>query len=619
MIQSFQPLIQPDQISSKVNRFAASPRLGELLNRCFDSDILPSRQRFPRRFSREDIFAGLYSSERSWKDEIDFAPDETERHEKYLDYLFWKSDIDNPMICVIGPVGSGKSTLVDFYLRCYCAQDGSHQEEFEQKLVIYFDAGVVQDNTDFYHLFFLAIQASVRKQCEDRHFDVDATISRRATSPNNVREWVWAAFEELSRVAGRKDSSSPFKYIALAVDNLDQTPPTVQIRAITEVEQWINNPLIRLWRVFLPLWPSTFSYLRNHRFNMLRGVTVFEVGPINSAALVENHEAAIARQLEMTFPNPAQAARDPALDFISSMTAFARERLLHRIVALSHGSLRLLLSLWGGFLRSSVAHDIWRQQTSDPGSTRGFEYELLDGLLTGSSEVLNQRRHRVANLFAMGHAHARPRDLLIGPHTMFLVQQGLRRHTSLSETLEHLGYAPANIRDTIVALSGFNILHLTPTSRHDSIEYELHDQVIREYLDIIWEPAYVDNIAMVTPVDPALRPRMFKTRGDVPDDFVRRVETSLVFLGFLRDCEESFCNAKYLRPGVDPQNFQDTLAKLKLRSIWRGMAISYRARLAHLRRGGYLPKIETNWWDRVLHDCPLFQDLDQASEFLVPA
>jgi hypothetical protein len=201
---------------------------------------------------------------------------------------------------------------------------------------------------------------------------------------------------------------------------------------------------------------------------------------------------------------------------------------------------------------------------------------------------------------------------------MFLVQQGLRRHTSLSETLEHLGYAAANIRDTIVALGAFNILHLTPTARHDSIEYELHDPVIREYLDIIWEPAYVDNIAMVTPVDPALRSRMFKTRGDVPDDFVRRVETSLVFLGFLRECEESFCNAKYLRPGVDPQDFQDMLAKLKLRSIWRGMAISYRARLAHLRRGGYLPKIETSWWDRVLHDSPVFQDLDQASEFLVP-
>jgi hypothetical protein len=614
MLRSYKPLIHPDHISSQVNLFAASPRIGELLKRCFDSDILPSRQRFPRRFSRSDIYSGLYSTEREWRDSIEFAPGEAERHEKYLDHLFWEPTLENPMICVVGPVGSGKSTLVDFYLRCYCAEDGSHREEFDEKLVIYFDAGVVQDNTDFYHLFFLSIQASVRKQCLDRHFDIDAAISRRPTSPNNVREWVWAAFEELSRVASRQQSAPPFKYIALAVDNLDQTPPTVQIRAITEVEQWLNNPLIKLWRVFLPLWPSTFSYLRNHRFNMLRGVTVFEVGAINSQALVENHESAIAEQLGASGSNHDQQA----LDYLSTMTQFAGKRLLARIVALSHGSLRLMLSLWGGFLRSLVAHDIWRQLRADPDSTRGYDYELLDGLIVGADLVLNQRRHRVANLFALGHAHARPRDVLIGPHAMFLMEEGLKGHASLSETLEQLGYARSNIRDTVVAFAAFNILHLTPTPRHDLIEYELHAPVIHEYSDMIWEPAYIDNIAMVTPVDPALHSRMFKTRADVADDFTRRVETTLEFLEFLRDCEQTFCKAKHLRPGVDPHTFAETLEKLKLRSLWRGMAGSYRNRLTKLWRGGYLPRIEPSWWDRVLHDSPIFRQIEQAGEFLVP-
>jgi hypothetical protein len=96
------------------------------------------------------------------------------------------------------------------------------------------------------------------------------------------------------------------------------------------------------------------------------------------------------------------------------------------------------------------------------------------------------------------------------------------------------------------------------------------------------------------------------------------VETTLVFLGFLRDCEESFCSARNLRPGVDGKAFRETLAKLRLRCLWRGMASSYRERLQSLRRGGYLPKVEPSWWDKVLHEAAVIQDLDKASDVLVP-
>jgi hypothetical protein len=418
----------------------------------------------------------------------------------------------------------------------------------------------------------------------------------------------------LSRAAGRHDSAAPFKYIALAVDNLDQTPPTVQIRAITEVEQWLDNPLIQLWRVFLPLWPSTFSYLRNHRFNMLRGVKVFEVGPLNSDALVTNHRSAIEYHLKASNSN----LDHQAIEYVSEMTVFAKKRLLGRIVALSHGSLRLMLSLWGGFLRSVIAHSIWRQWKADPDSPRGYEYELLDALIVGPCDALNQRRHRIANLFAMGHAHDRPRDLLIGPHAMFLMHQGMNRQSSLSETLLGLGYAPNNIRDAILAFSAFNILHLVPSSRIGSSEFELHDPVIAEYVDLIWEPAYIDNIAMVTHVDPSLRSQMHKTRGDRTEDFTRRVETTLVFLQFVRSCEESFRDPSQLRPGVDPAEFRMSLTKLQIRSLWRGMAVAYRARLTSLRRGGYLKNVDPAWWSKTLNDHPLFLDIEKTDELLTP-
>ena len=89
--------------------------------------------------------------------------------------------------------------------------------------------------------------------------------------------------------------------------------------------------------MFLPLWPSTFSYLRNHRFNMLRGVKVFEIGPLDSDALVTNHQSAIEYHVRSSTANLDQQA----IRYIAEMTQFAKETsACDRIVALSHGSLR---------------------------------------------------------------------------------------------------------------------------------------------------------------------------------------------------------------------------------------------------------------------------------------
>ncbi len=619
---SFSPLIHPDHIESRVNSYAASPAISELLNRCFDSDILPSRASHPRRFSQAEIYANLYTSKREWHDPVNFDPEGIDRHENYLDHLFWDAQPANPVVCVVGPVGSGKSTLVDYYLRCHCPNHGQRSDEFDKKLIIQFDSRDIQDNTDFYHLFFLYTQSSIRTQCSQRSFDIDAAIKRRPTQPNNVREWVWAALEEMSRVATREAGSAPFQYIVLVVDNLDQTPPTVQIRAITEVEQWLLNPQVRIWRVVLPLWPSTFSYLRNHRFNMLRGVHVFRLGALNTDTLIANQERVFEDKLRASSATLARQASD----YLSEITQFAKTRLLDRILGLSHGSLRLMLSLWGGFLRSEAAHSIWRQWRMNTESSRGYEYELLDALIVGEYESLNQRTHRIANLFTMGHAHARPRDLLIGPHAMFLMAQGFHRQRTLTDALVRLGYSSENIQDAIDACGAFNILHQVP-AQGGVVEYEIHDSVIQEYVGqqhagrdrpgMIWEPAYVDNVAKVTPVDPSLLPKMRKTRGDWPDDFTDRVETTLLFLSFLRGCEDSFRDPKQLRPGVDPAGFRESLEKIRIPCLWRGMAVAYRNRLSALKQGGYLKNVDPRWWAQILGH-PVFLDVDKADVNLNP-
>jgi hypothetical protein len=110
---------------------------------------------------------------------------------------------------------------------------------------------------------------------------------------------------------------------------------------------------------------------------------------------------------------------------------------------------------------------------------------------------------------------------------------------------------------------------------------------------------------------------MRKTRGDWAEDFTDRVETTLVFLNFLRGCEESFRDSKLLRPGVDPVGFRETLEKIRTPCLWRGMAAAYRNRLAALRQGGYLKNVDQRWWTQTL-GAPFFADIDKAEPSLTP-
>ena len=91
------------------------------------------------------------------------------------------------------------------------------------------------------------------------------------------------------------------------------------------------------------------------------------------------------------------------------------------------------------------------------------------------------------------------------------------------------------------------------------IEYELHDPVIAEYLQLLSEPAYLDDVAIVTPVERSFRESMYRTRGDRPEDFPARVESSISFLRFLRDSEDRFRDPDQLRPGVDHDAFREAL------------------------------------------------------------
>src|SRR4051812_8683151 len=81
-----------------------------LLHLCFRSDILPDRADHPK-FEESEIFGNLYLSNRTWKDRIE-EPKTAHPHETLFDALFWDETFPRRPLCILGIVGSGKSTLI---------------------------------------------------------------------------------------------------------------------------------------------------------------------------------------------------------------------------------------------------------------------------------------------------------------------------------------------------------------------------------------------------------------------------------------------------------------------------------------------------------------------------
>jgi hypothetical protein len=611
MSMSYTALVQ--SYTAQRNPLCRPFEIDRLIHRCFRSDILPDRADYPR-FHDSEIFGDLYLTRRGWKDRIE-EPKTDHPHETLLDALFWDDSFPRRPLCILGMVGAGKSTLIDYYLRCFCPTRGNRNAEFDKKLILHFDARTIRDNTDFYHRFFLFLQSEMRNKCLERGFDLDEAVRRRPTQPQNVRQWVHAALEELTRVPSKSPvtlSTSPFSFIVLVVDNLDQSSIDVQIRAITEVEQWLRTPSIRLSRVILPMWPSTFRKLQNHQFNLLHGARVFEIGPIDTHDLLANRERASREYLERHSPQCSAAV----IAYIAHMTQLAKERLLPRIKAIAHENLRLMLSLWESLLCGDTAYRIWKQSKQNPESRRTFDYELLDALLVGTNDALDHDEHRIANLFAMGAGRVRPRDLLIGHHALQLLAQDRHTQVDLHQALRSLGYSETNIGVVEKSLLTFNFFHEEPAFGK-KIEYEIHEDVVQEYLALRFEPAYVDNVAMVTPVDPKYLSRMSKTRGDRPDDFTRRVGTTLAFLEFVRECEDQFRDPK-LVANTTAEPFVKALESLKLVCLWKHMALRYQDRLIGLKESGYLRTIDPGWWESTLEN-PLLIQAKEAPESLGPS
>ena len=636
----------------------------EAFSHLFAENILPSGL---QKFRRED--APLYVNRRELSSKPDGFPTSDLQQfcvEAELHQIFWDPEHHN-LVFIEGAVGCGKSTLIDYYLRCYCPDDPERRKDFDRKLIISIDLRSVRTTTQFEERFYPKIREAIRAfyhqrgegqdlDSEDSYvlwdpiFAWDSNIHKMAIGSKDMlqyraelvalrqaqlplrerdKEWVNLALKRISEKLA-KNAFVPFSFLVLCMDNLDQSPFEIQEQAIATVRDWIKQG-IRLWQVYVPLWPQSLVHMLRNVSPLPRYHRV-PVGCLASEEVMERRsESALTRivssgkslrlERKAEMGGPVEFTNAELLAFVRDSLRLGRDRFTPFLNDLAGESTRRSLMCWEIILSSNTLQNHFESglrlvrlgQQKDVFRSTGV-YALIDALLTGKHKAHHGMENPIANLFHVVPNPESERDILLGCHMLILMRRGIDSRTHMEEYLSALGYSPDKIR---LALLTFHRKYFFEwASEHSHDLFVLHARVVRAHLSLICDPflspAYADNMALVTPVERGVLELMKETNSYDPQMFIDRVKTTLSFLGQLLDDEIRFCQRPHLLEEVDPRAFPEKLSQLQLPWISGLLAHGVKVRLEELCDKGYLRNYVTPGnWKNLLQDPVLLRVLAQ--------
>jgi hypothetical protein len=206
----------------------------------------------------------------------------------------------------------------------------------------------------------------------------------------------------------------------------------------------------------------------------------------------------------------------------------------------------------------------------------------------------------ILNIFRLNARNDCCEDVLIGFHAMHLLI-GNGHVSGWFGMLKKLGYNDDAIAIVEQRFREANLLHQIPDGRSlgPTFDFAVHLDVVHAYLDLIKEPAYLDNVALTTPVDPHFAVKMKPTVMFDSSQFAVRVTTTIEFLRFLAANEDQFIVNVRRRLGTN----LGVLSHCELPSIVVAEAERYRERVSAIRETRSAPNIPNEeWWDDKLSD-----------------
>ena len=204
--------------------------------------------------------------------------------------LFWNSGPfahtvnELRLIFLSGTIGCGKSTFVDYFLRCFYPHKSAKRASFHDTLVLHFDL-----KTD-------ALAAAV----DDKMWtDLELSLQRAGIDPTLI--WDFAgenvptqrAIRRVLKVISDKIKNGALgrkRYLVLVVDNIDQSPLECQSHTLSLVQDILEvRADIDVWRIVFPLWPQTLGQLRRESKLTIKATEYHEIelGHLNLSVFYE--------------------------------------------------------------------------------------------------------------------------------------------------------------------------------------------------------------------------------------------------------------------------------------------------------------------------------------------
>ena len=554
-------------------------------------------------------------------------------YELKLRRQFW-DELSPRLVFIKGDKGCGKSTFINYYLRSFCPNDLATKEKFLQKLLIFVDCSLFNKIRFFEEKFYSKARDSIVYACALRNIPVNKELFAHSGLDQNCldKSWVLSALRYLSNrpFDGPNGKKGPeLQYIVLLLDNIDQADMKVQQAAIDVVRDWLSpRSGVNLWRVLIPIWPSTLSNLNFILDGHSPDYECFELPPVAAQALFERRIRYARYRIHRDDILRGRLRRNTIdyLYLITSLNYFKETPSFFPFLEkLTNGNIRTQLQLLHGMLSGMNMYEFYTSRKMHlSGRTYISKYCCDDALICANFSSHSRYHSRILNIYNVVDVNQSFTDLLIGPHILFLLKHGVNIKNDLLTSLKKLGYDRDLVVKALEFLEKFGVFSWV--SSRSSGEYsglEPSRGVIDSYEKFIAEPVYLDNMAVVSSVTSERAKEMAQTVSYNKGQITIRVRTAIKFIEQIRSDEREFCMVERFS-SKKRKAFTDDLSELRLPCLWKMAAINYKERMLFLYEGyqnmDYLvdaPGVNHGWLESVLTE-PIFNDAQHVSDFLEP-
>ena len=537
----------------------------------FRGYVLPHRNLKYRKFTDHDC--NLYVPKRQWDAEFTIPKSLSNKnriYEKLLDDLFWGSGefADGleigPILFITGSVGSGKSTFVDYYLRCYCPNYSARRFSYGEKLVLHFDLKGRQTAKEADARIWRNLKKSLERAGIDPEEFGDFT-TRETVDAEKIK----FALEDISNalLAG---GIGHYKYLVIVFDNIDQSPDACQKHCLTIIQDIVEEDSdIEAWRIIFPMWPETLNRLSLESSFASKGVEFTEIalGKVDLSEFYYRRR----EQLESKLSGSSDLAASKILHEVQNLTeirysSFLRDITYGNMVALDRIVIGLLLS-----------DGIQNHQNYSRDHTLS-DYRFFDSLVCGTTQYHSANKSNILNPFGWKKSVSDPHQIFIIPYLFqYLDHEAEHKKDTIEEYFFHMGFKTTLTREALKVMARYNLIHI-----EDECLINPHRNSIAAYLRFINEPAVVDNFAHTTPVlSTHINKGWVKTKGYHSRDFLPRSFTTIKFFEAMAQAEN------IIDSGISASSgslaiFRDRVDR------WTGKArYQYNNRLEHLKRNGW--------------------------------